>query len=87
MGAFGYRRVREELSWEYEAPKLLAAYAALERLRFKLPLPDPALARLPQTKSNVVARPMRAAAGKVAALFSRGVHPSRHFRQPPPANS
>ena len=28
MGAYGHKRVREELSWEYEAPKLLAAYAA-----------------------------------------------------------
>ena len=31
MGAFGRRRVREELEWRYEAPKLLAAYAALWR--------------------------------------------------------
>ena len=29
MGAFGRRRVREELEWRYEVPKLLAAYAAL----------------------------------------------------------
>jgi glycosyltransferase involved in cell wall biosynthesis len=29
MGAYGRRRVREELEWRYEAPKLLAAYAAL----------------------------------------------------------
>jgi glycosyltransferase involved in cell wall biosynthesis len=29
MGALGRRRVREELEWRYEAPKLLAAYAAL----------------------------------------------------------
>jgi glycosyltransferase involved in cell wall biosynthesis len=29
MGAFGRRRVREELEWRYEAPKLLAAYASL----------------------------------------------------------
>jgi glycosyltransferase involved in cell wall biosynthesis len=29
MGEFGRRRVREELEWRYEAPKLLAAYAAL----------------------------------------------------------
>ncbi len=33
MGAYGYQRVREELSWDYEAPKLLAAYEALEQLR------------------------------------------------------
>ncbi|HZQ72211.1 MAG TPA: glycosyltransferase family 4 protein [Burkholderiales bacterium] len=29
MGAFGRRRVLEELEWRYEAPKLLAAYDAL----------------------------------------------------------
>jgi len=29
MGAFGRRRVQQELEWRYEAPKLLAAYAAL----------------------------------------------------------
>jgi glycosyltransferase involved in cell wall biosynthesis len=29
MGAFGRRRVMEELEWRYEAPKLLAAYQAL----------------------------------------------------------
>jgi glycosyltransferase involved in cell wall biosynthesis len=29
MGEFGRRRVREELSWEHEAPKLLAAYDAV----------------------------------------------------------
>lgn len=29
MGAFGRRRVREELAWTYEEPKLLAAYAQL----------------------------------------------------------
>jgi glycosyltransferase involved in cell wall biosynthesis len=29
MGAFGRRRVENELEWRYEAPKLLAAYDAL----------------------------------------------------------
>jgi len=29
MGAFGRRRVEQELEWKYEAPKLLAAYDAL----------------------------------------------------------
>jgi hypothetical protein len=29
MGAFGRHRVINELEWEYEAPKLLAAYARL----------------------------------------------------------
>jgi glycosyltransferase involved in cell wall biosynthesis len=31
MGAFGRRRVENELEWRYEAPKLLAAYDALWR--------------------------------------------------------
>jgi len=31
MGEFGRRRVEGELEWRYEAPKLLAAYAALWR--------------------------------------------------------
>lgn len=31
MGAFGRKRVETELEWRHEAPKLLAAYAALER--------------------------------------------------------
>lgn len=31
MGQFGYERVVSELSWEYEAPKLLAAYDQLFR--------------------------------------------------------
>jgi glycosyltransferase involved in cell wall biosynthesis len=33
MGAFGRRRVLEELEWRYEAPKLLAAYEALGAAR------------------------------------------------------
>ncbi len=33
MGAFGRRRVEQELEWKYEAPKLLAAYDALFGLR------------------------------------------------------
>jgi hypothetical protein len=60
MGGYGYRRVRDELAWEYEAPKLLAAYAALERLRLKLPLPDPHLAGQPGAETERP-RPMRAA--------------------------
>jgi len=31
MGAFGRKRVQEQLEWRYEAPKLLAAYEALWR--------------------------------------------------------
>jgi len=33
MGAYGRRRVENELEWRYEVPKLLAAYAALEPSR------------------------------------------------------
>ena len=29
MGAYGRRRVENELEWRYEVPKLLAAYEAL----------------------------------------------------------
>ncbi|MEP7070673.1 MAG: glycosyltransferase, partial [Usitatibacter sp.] len=29
MGAYGRRRVENELEWRYESPKLLAAYASL----------------------------------------------------------
>jgi glycosyltransferase involved in cell wall biosynthesis len=29
MGAYGRRRVQDELEWRHEAPKLLAAYEAL----------------------------------------------------------
>jgi hypothetical protein len=29
MGEYGRRRVTEELCWEHEAPKLLAAYDAV----------------------------------------------------------
>jgi glycosyltransferase involved in cell wall biosynthesis len=32
MGEYGRRRVSEELSWEHEAPKLLAAYDAVFQL-------------------------------------------------------
>jgi glycosyltransferase involved in cell wall biosynthesis len=33
MGALGRRRVQEELAWPHQAPRLLAAYAALEDAR------------------------------------------------------
>ena len=37
MGEFGRRRVVNELEWRYEAPKLLAAYAAVEGRRATQP--------------------------------------------------
>jgi glycosyltransferase involved in cell wall biosynthesis len=60
MAIYGYKRVRDELAWTYEAPKLIAAYAALERLRFKLPVPEPEHLRVPRIRSQI-ARPIRAA--------------------------
>jgi glycosyltransferase involved in cell wall biosynthesis len=43
MGAFGRRRVENELEWRYEAPKLIAAYGALwtgvERSKLYTPRP------------------------------------------------
>lgn len=38
LGALGRRRVLDELSWSYEAPKLLAAYDTLFGGRMELPL-------------------------------------------------
>jgi glycosyltransferase involved in cell wall biosynthesis len=60
LGAYGYMRLRDELSWGHQAPKLVAAYAALERLRFKLPLPEPKLFTVPRARSRL-AQPVRAA--------------------------
>jgi glycosyltransferase involved in cell wall biosynthesis len=60
LGAYGYMRLRDELSWGHQAPKLVAAYAALERLRFKLPLPEPKLFTMPRARSRL-AQPVRAA--------------------------
>ena len=40
MGAFGRQRVETELEWRYEAPKLLAAYAALEPARSPIVRPQ-----------------------------------------------
>ena len=31
MGAFGRKRIEQELQWQHEAPKLLAAYGSLGR--------------------------------------------------------
>ncbi len=43
MGEYGRRRVENELEWRYEAPKLLAAYEALDRSRARMgvALPSP----------------------------------------------
>ena len=45
MGELGRERVLSELSWDHEAPKLLAAYAALSALRARRPEPVPEGAR------------------------------------------
>jgi glycosyltransferase involved in cell wall biosynthesis len=42
MGAYGRRRVENELEWRYEAPKLLAAYEALWGIRGRSPVSRPA---------------------------------------------
>jgi glycosyltransferase involved in cell wall biosynthesis len=39
MGAFGQKRVREELAWVHQAPKLLAAYDAVWALLARRPAP------------------------------------------------
>lgn len=36
MGRFGLQRVRKELAWEYEAPKLIAAYESLYPARVRV---------------------------------------------------
>jgi glycosyltransferase involved in cell wall biosynthesis len=41
MGALGRRRVLDELSWTYEAPKLLAAYDTLFGGRTELVFAEP----------------------------------------------
>jgi glycosyltransferase involved in cell wall biosynthesis len=41
MGAAGRTRVIEQLSWEHEAPKLLAAYEALFRSRGAVAVASP----------------------------------------------
>ena len=52
MGAFGQRRVREELEWRHEAPKLLAAYEAL----FPLVLSDQPSSTRPRIPGAIVDR-------------------------------
>jgi len=43
MGAYGRRRVENELEWRYEVPRLLAAYETLaEPRRLGAPAPAPA---------------------------------------------
>jgi glycosyltransferase involved in cell wall biosynthesis len=41
MGEYGRRRVMEELEWQHEAPKLLAAYEALRTPAAGKPQPSP----------------------------------------------
>ncbi|MEO8156428.1 MAG: glycosyltransferase family 4 protein [Betaproteobacteria bacterium] len=49
MGAYGRRRVENELEWRHEAPKLLAAYASLWR-DSKAPRPAVQRAKLPSLR-------------------------------------
>jgi glycosyltransferase involved in cell wall biosynthesis len=50
MGEFGRRRVQNELEWRHEAPKLLAAYAAL----WGLVRPDLRRPAAPSTRSAIL---------------------------------
>jgi glycosyltransferase involved in cell wall biosynthesis len=50
MGAYGRRRVLEELEWRHEAPKLLAAYASL----WGLVRPDSRRPAAPSTRSAIL---------------------------------
>jgi glycosyltransferase involved in cell wall biosynthesis len=78
MGQFGRHRVQRQLAWDYEAPKLLAAYEALFA-----PPAAPALAGAPRP----VKRPAGAGAGSRGATragYSRGYRPQRPRSSPPP---
>jgi glycosyltransferase involved in cell wall biosynthesis len=46
MGNFGQRRIREELAWTYEQPKLLRAYEVLFQMRAKRSTPIKCLLNL-----------------------------------------
>ena len=52
MGAFGRRRVEEQLEWRREAPRLLAAYDALWRGRARRRVPGAAGTRLGSRESS-----------------------------------
>ncbi|MGH8290953.1 MAG: glycosyltransferase family 4 protein [Steroidobacteraceae bacterium] len=78
MGRLGRHRVERQLAWDYEAPKLLAAYAALFA-----PFPAPGLAGADLR----VKRPAGAGAGQPSATgvgYSRGYDPQRPRSSPPP---
>ena len=78
MGQFGRDRVERQLAWDYEAPKLLAAYEALFA-----PLATPAR----PAAHRGVKRPARAGAGRSSATavgYSRGYRPQRPRSSPEP---
>jgi hypothetical protein len=72
MGRFGRQRVERQLKWEYEVPKLLAAYATLFAPPSGIPvLKPPASARSGST-------------GVTPAGYSRGYAPQRPRSSPEP---
>jgi glycosyltransferase involved in cell wall biosynthesis len=78
MGQFGRNRVERQLAWDYEAPKLLAAYEALFA-----PRATPARPAAPLE----VKRPASAGAGRSSATpvgYSRGYRPQRPRSSPEP---
>jgi len=83
MGRFGRHRIERQLAWDYEAPKLLAAYEALFA-----PLPAPAPAPAAAAAADLrVKRPARLGAGSRAATpvgYSRGYGRQRPRSSPPP---
>jgi glycosyltransferase involved in cell wall biosynthesis len=78
MGQFGRHRVERQLAWDYEAPKLLAAYEAL--------FAPPAAPGLAAAQLRVK-RPAGAGAGQPNATrvgYSRGYGPRTPRSSPPP---
>jgi glycosyltransferase involved in cell wall biosynthesis len=80
MGQFGRQRVERQLAWQYETPKLLAAYEALFA-----PAAAPAPAQANGTEA-IKRRPGSAAgsAGATPAGYHRGYAPRRPRSSPEP---
>ncbi len=81
MGQFGRHRVERQLAWQYETPKLLAAYEALFA-------PEPgALTPVRADLSRTLKRPASAGAGQPSATavgYHRGYGPRRPRSSPEP---
>jgi glycosyltransferase involved in cell wall biosynthesis len=80
MGQFGRHRVERQLAWDYEAPKLLAAYDALFA-------PAAGIPTLGAADLGAIRPPAGAGAGSRGATrvgYSRGYAPRRSRSSPPP---